>query len=56
MDDVWVGLTHHTDCLALKHLLKTVQTDELLWTLAEHTVLAGASTNGAHQGSLTFWQ
>lgn len=53
---MWVGLTHCTDCLALKHLLKTMQADEFLWTPAKHTVLAGASTNGACQGSLTFWQ
>lgn len=33
-----------------------MQADELLWAPAEHTVLAGASTNGACQGSLTFWQ
>lgn len=56
MAGVWVGLTHCTDCLAPEHLSKTMQADELLWTPAEHTVLAGASTNGACQGSLTFWQ
>lgn len=56
MADVWVGLTHCTDCLALEHLLKTIQADELLWTPVEHTVLSGASTNGACQGSLTYWQ
>lgn len=55
VDGVWVGLTHCTDCLALKHLLKTMQTDEFLWTPAEHTVLAGVLTNGACQGSLRFW-
>lgn len=56
MDGVWVGLTHCTGCLALEHLLKTMPADELLWTPAEHTVLAGVSTNGDCQGLLTFWQ
>lgn len=56
VNGVWVGLTHRTECLALKHLLKTMQADELPWTPAEHAVLAGVSTNGACQGSLMFWQ